>query len=160
MSSKNNGIKTNLNNLDVSRLRATKTDVEFITELRRMLFGDDVAMDHWKLYVDAWFKYYIREKGTSPSFANGETSALKRLMHKIRNKCREANIVWDKDTSVDTLNIFFNRIKTLNPWVYDHLTLKNIDSQFDIIYAAAKRKSPDQRARELDKEVANRFGTE
>lgn len=159
MGLKKSRFQINLNNVDIPRLRATKTDVEFTTELHLMLFGKDDTMDYWKSYVDTWFKYYAREKGTAPSFSNGETTALKRLMCKIRNKCREANIEWGKDSSVDMLTIFLNHIKTLNPWVYDHLTLKNIDSQFDIIYAAAKRKSSSEKNRIINQEIESRFGT-
>lgn len=113
---------------------------------------------YWKAAVKAWFDYYSKEKGTDPSFTNGEQPALKRLVGKIKKKAVDAGIQWTEESSVASLNIFFEKVRTCNPWVYEHLSLKNIDNQFDIIYAKARSKTAGSQERKLDEAIKARFG--
>ena len=112
---------------------------------------------YWKQVVDEWFRFYLEHKGTDPNFTNGEQPALKRLMKKIRLKAQEAKIEWSQENAVSSFHIFLSKCIT-DKWIKDHFSLKNIDNQFDQLYARFKQQSPQQKNRNLDAQIASVLG--
>lgn len=111
----------------------------------------------WKELVDVWFTHYEKLKRTKPTFAGVEAKSLKSFLEKLQKKAVEEGYEWTEETATGTFTAILQSIR--DKWLLENFMLKNLNSQFDKIYATAKKSSPGEMAKNHDDWINKHFGT-
>ncbi len=106
--------------------------------------------NYFTLIKDRWFEGYKKAKDTNPTFGAAEGSTLKSLINKLKTKHREKEIEWTPESAITSFEGICKSALE-NKWLGEHFTLKNINSQFDIIYGKAIKQyeTPEEAAKRI-----------
>lgn len=94
----------------------------------------------YKEAVSTWFHFYHCKTGQEYYFSGIDGRHLKQLLKKIESKVKEKSM---EHTEENILNSFKGFLNTINDrWILEHLELKNVNSNFNSLYAQAFRNNP------------------
>ena len=109
----------------------------------------------WEILIDVWFDFHEKLKGERPTFNPESAGALKKIINNLEKRSNKKGYEWNNENATGALTYFLTEA-TNDKWLKDNFLLKNLNSNFDIIFtnAIGKSKQSDPASMEAELEAA------
>ena len=111
----------------------------------------------WKLAIETWFDFYRLKTGQEYYFSGIDGKHMKQLLKKVEVKVKQKSMEPTEENILNSFKGFLHAIS--DKWILENLELKNVNSNFNSLYAKAVRNNPFTKAEQYSQFAERKFGT-